>query len=271
MSISPAARIHPTAVISPEAELADDVQVGPHVVIEGAVKLGPGCVLRPHAMLVGPLTMGSNNAVYSFAVLGERPQHLKYNDEPTRLEIGNDNVFREHVTVHRGTVHSWATVIGDHNYFMANCHVAHDCHIGNSCVMANGALLAGHVTLEDNVLLSGNCAVHQFARCGKLAMLSGCSISAKDMPPFALQQGINCIVGVNIVGMQRAGISHAEINAVRRAYHVLFYQDKLLPIALAEVEKELGQVAAVAHLIQFIRTSQRGICTMRKHNHREAA
>jgi UDP-N-acetylglucosamine acyltransferase len=271
MSNSPAARIHSTAVISPEAELADDVQVGPYAVIEGPVKIGPGCVIRPHALLVGPLTMGRGNTVYTGAVLGERPQHLKYNDEPTRLEIGDFNTIREHVTIHRGTTHSWATVIGNHNYLMAHCHVAHDCRIGNRCILANGSLLAGHCVVEDNVFLSGNCALHQFARIGRLALLSGCSISAKDVPPFALQQGINCIVGVNVVGMSRAGLSHAQINAVRRAYYLLFYHNRPLSVALAEVEQELGTVDVVAELLHFIRTSSRGINTMRRRNNREAA
>lgn len=271
MSISPSARIHPTAVISPEAELADDVQVGAYAVIEGPVKVGPGCVIRPHALLVGPLTMGCGNVVYTGAVIGERPQHIKYNDEPTRVEIGDNNIIREHVTIHRGTSHSWATVIGSHNYLMAHCHVAHDCRIGNRAILANGALLAGHCIVEDNAFLSGNCAVHQFARVGRLALLSGCSIAAKDVPPFALQQGINCIVGVNVVGMHRAGLTHSQVSAVRRAYHVLFYQDHTLPVAMAEVEQELGTVDVIAELLRFIRSSARGINTMRKHENREAA
>jgi UDP-N-acetylglucosamine acyltransferase len=270
MSIAPTARIHPTAVISPEAVLAEDVQVGPYVVIEGEVKIGPGCVLRPHAHLVGPLTMGTGNVVFTGAVLGERPQHLKYNDEPTRLEIGDHNVFREHVTVHRGTSHSWATIIGSNNYLMANSHVAHDCHMGNRCLLANGALVAGHCIIEDNVYLSGNSAIHQFARAGRLSMLSGCSISVKDMPPFAIQQGINCIVGVNVVGMHRAGLSHEQINAVRRAFHVLFYQEKTFPVSMAEVEAELGGVDVVTELLNFMRQAGRGVSSMRKHN-RDAA
>jgi UDP-N-acetylglucosamine acyltransferase len=270
MSHSQSAHIHPTAVVSPEAELAPDVQVGPYAVIEGAVKIGPGCLLRPHAHLIGPLTMGTGNQVYSGAVLGERPQHIKYADEPTRVEIGDYNIFREHVTVHRGTNHSWATVIGSHNFFMANSHVAHDCRIGSRCIMANGALLAGHCVLEDGAYLSGNSAVHQFARVGRLAMLSGCSISAKDVPPFAIQQGINCIVGVNVVGMHRAGMTHEQINAIRRAFHILFYEHKTLPVGMAQVEAEVGGVDAVQELLHFIRHSTRGITSMRERS-REAA
>ena len=161
-------RIHPTAVIAPEAELAEDVQVGPYVVIEGAVRIGSGCILRPDAYLCGPLTMGCRNVVFSGAVLGERPQHLHYQDEPTSLEIGDENIFREHVTVHRGTAYTGKTQIGSRNFFMAGSHIAHDCRIGNGCILANGALIAGHCVIEDAAYLSGNCAIHQFVRIGRL-------------------------------------------------------------------------------------------------------
>jgi UDP-N-acetylglucosamine acyltransferase len=259
MPIAQSARIHPSAVIAPEAELAEDVEVGPHVVIEGPVRVGPGCVLRPGAVLVGPLTLGRRNVVFSHAVLGERPQHLKYAGEPTRLEIGDHNVFREHVTVHRGTTQSWATRVGSHNYFMANSHVAHDCRVGSHCILANGALLGGHCTLEDHVYLSGNCAVHQFIRVGRLALLSGVSATTKDIPPFIIQQRINCIVGVNVVGMRRAGIPTAHIDAVRRAFHILYLQEQLLQQALRQIEEELGAVPEVAEMVAFIRSSARGI------------
>jgi UDP-N-acetylglucosamine acyltransferase len=259
MSIAQSARIHPSAVIAPEAELADDVEVGPHVVIEGPVRIGPGCILRPGVVLVGPLVLGRHNLVFSHAVLGEQPQHLKYAGEPTRLEIGDHNIFREHVTVHRGTTQSWATRIGSHNYFMASSHVAHDCQIGNHCILANGALLAGHCSLEDHVYLSGNCAVHQFARIGRLALLSGVSATTKDIPPFVIMQRINCTVGINVVGMRRAGIPAAHIDAVRRAFHLLYLQDLLLPQALQQIEAELGTVPEVAEMVAFIRASTRGI------------
>jgi len=270
MQQPPTVRIHPTAVVSPEAELAEGVEIGPFAVIEGPVRLGAGCVIRPYVHLCGPLTMGERNVVYTGSVLGERPQHLKYNDEPTRLEIGDNNVFREHVTVHRGTSHSWATRIGNDNYLMAHAHVAHDCQIGNRCIFANGALLAGHCIIADNVFLSGNCAVHQFCRVGRLALLSGCSISSKDVPPFALMQGFTCICGVNVVGMRRAGMTHAEIDAVRHAYRILFGQGQVMIEALAQVERQLGASTAVTELVGFIRQGGRGVPTMRDH-HREAA
>jgi UDP-N-acetylglucosamine acyltransferase len=259
MPIAPSARIHPTAVVAPEADVGDDVVIGPHAVLEGAVRIGPGCVIRPGACLVGPLTMGKGNMVFSGAVLGEQPQHLRYNGEPTRLEIGDHNVFREHVTVHRGTTHSQVTRIGHHNFLMAHCHVAHDCQVGNGCILANGALLGGHCILEDNVYLSGNCALHQFVRVGRLALLSGVSASTKDIPPFIMQQRINLVVGVNVVGMRRAGIPSGHIDAVRRAYHLLYREGLTLPHALTQIEQEIGDVAEVAEMVRFIRASSRGI------------
>jgi UDP-N-acetylglucosamine acyltransferase len=264
MAIHQPSRIHPTALIDPQAELAEDVQVGPYVVIEGPVKIGPGCVLRPYVHLTGLVRLGSGNVVGTGAVLGEPPQHLKYNGEPTGVEIGDHNIFREHVTVHRGTTHSWTTRIGSHNFFMASSHVAHDCKIGNHCILANGCLVGGHCTLEDNVYLSGNSAVHQFVRIGRLALLSGTSATSKDIPPFVMQQGINTPVGVNVVGMRRAGISSAEIDAVRRAYHILFHEGLVVPNALARMEQELGQVDVVAEMIAFLRQAGRGISIARE-------
>lgn len=264
-------RIHPTAVISPEAELADGVEVGPFVVIEGAVRVGPGCVLRPYAHLVGPLTMGRGNIVFSGAVLGEQPQQLTYNNEPTRLEIGDYNVFREHVTIHRGTAHSGVTRIGSHNFFMAGCHIAHDCQVGNHCILANSALVAGHCVLEDNVYLSGNTSVHQFVRIGRLALLSGNSATSKDIPPFIIQQGLDAVGGVNVIGMRRAGLTKPQIEAVRRAFHLLFRSGLILSRALERVEKELGAVDVVQELVAFIRRSSRGINTMRHRGRGEAA
>jgi UDP-N-acetylglucosamine acyltransferase len=264
------ARIHPTAVIAPEAELADDVQVGPYVVIEGRVRIGIGCILRPFVHLCGPLTMGRDNAVFTGAVLGERPQHTKYNDEPTSLEIGDGNIIREHVTVHRGTTQSWTTRIGSHNFIMAHSHIAHDCQVGSNCIIANGAMLAGHCTLQDNAYLSGNAAVHQFVRIGRFALLSGNSNTTKDIPPFIIQQGNNCVVGLNLVGMRRAGITGARIEAVRRAFHLLYREGLAVPAALARIEHELGTVDVVQELLTFIRQSTRGINGTRD-RHREAA
>jgi UDP-N-acetylglucosamine acyltransferase len=271
MASAETARVHPTAVVSPEAELGAGVEVGPHVVIEGRVRIGPDCVLRPGVHLCGPLTMGQGNQVYTGAVLGERPQHLKYAGEPTSVEIGDFNIFREHVTVHRGTTQAWVTRIGSDNFFMANSHVAHDCRIGNRCILANGALVGGHCVLEDNVYLSGNSAVHQYVRIGRLALLSGCSATSKDIPPFIVQQDVNVVVGVNLIGMRRAGLDHAQINAVRHAFRILFRDCLTLPAALGKLEQEFGGFAAVAEMIAFLRNCPKGINSMRSRLEGEAA
>ncbi|MCI0455921.1 MAG: acyl-ACP--UDP-N-acetylglucosamine O-acyltransferase [Gemmataceae bacterium] len=271
MSSAQSPRIHPTAIISPEAELSENVEVGPYAVIEGKVRIGPDSVIRPGAYLFGPLTLGRGNVIFSGAVLGERPQHTRYNDEPTGVEIGDHNIFREHVTIHRGTTQSWVTRIGHHNFFMANSHIAHDCHVGNHCILCNNALVAGHCVLEDSVFLSGNTAVHQFVRVGRLAMLSGCSATSKDIPPFVMQQGHNSVSGVNLVGMRRAGIDNQQINSVRQAFRILFREGLTLPAALELLQRDLGTVPAVGEMIAFLRHCSRGINLMHDRPAPEAA
>ena len=268
MPVAPA-RIHPTAIVSPEADLADDVQIGAYAIIEGPVRIGAGCFVRPGAHLFGPLTMGCHNQVFSHAVLGEQPQHSKYAGEATRVEIGDNNIFREGVTVHRGTTATWTTRIGNQNFLMANAHVAHDCVVGNNCILANGSLVGGHCVMEDNVFLSGNSALHQFVRAGRLSLLSGCSGTTKDIPPFIIQQRINVVVGVNVVGMRRSGIPAANIDAVRRAFHLLYREGCAVPEALARIDAEVGKVPEVGEMVAFIRASTRGIIL--RYDHREAA
>jgi UDP-N-acetylglucosamine acyltransferase len=268
---NPVSRIHPSAVISPEVELAHDVEVGALAVLDGKITLGPGCVIRPGAYLFGAIRMGRGNVVYSGAVLGEQPQHLKYKGEPTSVEIGDNNVFREHVTVHRGTTHSMKTVIGNDNFLMAGAHVAHDCVIGNRCILTNGSLIAGHCVLEDNVIISGNSAVHQFCKVGRLALLSGCSASTKDIPPFVIQQGIDCVSGLNLIGMKRAGLTSEQINAVRQAFRILYRDGLVLPAALAKLEHDLGAVDVVQEILRFLRGCSRGISHMRSRFRDEAA
>lgn len=263
MSAAPP-QVHPTAVVSEAAELAPGVRVGPYVVIEGPVRVGPGTVLRPYVHLIGPLTLGANNDVGTGTVLGGAPQHLGYHGEPTDLVIGDGNVFREHVTVHRGmpvaSGGTGVTRIGDRNLFMVGSHVAHDCIVGNECVFANSAVIGGHVQVGDRALLSGNSAVHQFCRVGRLALLSGASATSKDIPPFWVMQDVNTVCGVNTIGMRRAGMPAAEIQAVRRAFALLYREGLTISQALARVEAELGSFAAVRELVQFIRSSKRGIC-----------
>jgi UDP-N-acetylglucosamine acyltransferase len=267
----PARRIHPTAVISADVELADDVEVGALAVIDGKITLGPGCVIRPGAYLYGRITMGRGNVVFSGAVVGEQPQHLKYRGEPTSVEVGDFNIFREHVTVHRGTTQSMKTVIGNHNYLMAGAHIAHDSVIGDRCIFTNGSLVAGHCVIEDNVILSGNSAVHQFCRVGRLALISGCSASTKDVPPFVIQQGIDCVSGLNLIGMRRAGMTSAQIDTARRAFRILYRDGLVLHAAMAKLEQELGQLDVVQELLCFLQKCTRGISHMRTRFRDEAA
>ncbi len=255
----PGAHIHPTALVSPEAVLAEDVVVGPYALIEGRVRIGAGCILHARSHLIGPVTMGEGNEVFSNAIIGEKPQHFMYKNEPTSVEIGDNNIFRENVTIHRGTTGSWSTKIGSGNFFMAGAHVAHDCRIGNKCILANNSLLGGHVELIDNCFVSGNSGVHQFCRMGRLSFLSGTSGTTKDIPPFIIQQNINHVVGVNIIGMRRAGLNSAQINAIRRVYHIMYLQHLSTPNAMAEVEAELGHIDVVQEFLNFVRESKRGI------------
>jgi UDP-N-acetylglucosamine acyltransferase len=251
--------IHPTALIDPAAMLPSDVFIGPFAVVEGPVTLGPGCRVEAHAQLVGPITAGGGNVFGRGCVIGGAPQHLSADGAGSEIFIGEGNTFRENVTVNRGTARDKHTQIGDGNYMMAGCHVAHDCLVGNKCIFANNALLAGHVVVGDSVFISGNSAVHQHVRIGRLALLSGVSATTQDLPPFTIYQNINQVFGINVVGMRRAGMSSDEIAAVRQAYRMIYMHNDLIPIALDRCERELAGSEAVAELIAFIRGSKRGI------------
>ena len=252
--------IHPTAVIDLEAVLAPDVRIGPYVVIEGPVEIGAGCVIEAHACLSGPLTLGTDNFVGHGAVLGKSPQHRGYQGEDTSVRIGDGNVFREFVTVHRGTAQGNGTTwIGDRNMFMIGSHVGHDARIGNDCTVVNYALVAGHVILDDGCILSGHTAVQQRVRVGRLAMIGGMGATSKDIPPFVLQQGYNCVTGLNIVGLRRAGCASVTIDALRQAFRIFYREGRTQGGALDQIETELGAVAEVAEFVHFIRQSKIGI------------
>lgn len=252
-------RIHPTALISPEAEIASDVRIGAFTIIEGRVKIGAGTVIHPRCHLMGPLTLGENNQVYSGAMLGGYPQHLRFQGEETSTEIGNGNIIRENVTIHRATTDKWVTRVGDGNFIMVNVHIGHDCQIANRCILVNNCLVAGHCELADGAYISGNSAIHQFNRMGRLSFLSGVSASTKDIPPFIMQQNINQVVGVNIIGMRRAGMASADINAIRKLYHLFYRSGDTVPVALAKIEAELGRHAAVQEFVEFVRTAKKGV------------
>lgn len=252
--------IHPTAIIHPSAELADGVEVGPYCVIGEGVQLGSGCVLHNHVTLCGPSVFGPRNTFFTGACIGSVTQDLKYAGEPTWLEVGEDNVFREYTTVNRGTLAGEKTVIGSHNHFLAYCHIAHDCVVGNHVIFSNNGTLAGHVVVEDHVILGGLTAVHQFCRLGKHAITGGCSKIVQDVPPFMIVDGNPAAVrGVNVVGLQRHQFDEAAIRPIKEAYKVLFMRGNNITEALAELEPLADGSPAVAHLADFIQTSQRGI------------
>jgi UDP-N-acetylglucosamine acyltransferase len=267
MALAYSELIHPTAVIDPEAVIAADVQIGPYAIIDGPVQIGPGCVIEAHACLCGPLTMGRDNFVGYGAALGKNPQHRGYRGEPTGVHIGNENVIREHVTIHRGTVQgNGVTTIGHRNMFMVGSHVGHDACIGNGCTVVNNALIGGHAILDDECILAGGTAVQQRVRVGRLAMLGGTGGTTKDVPPFILQQGYNCVTGLNIIGIRRAGFSAECIDGLRQAFRILYREGRPVPAALDLIEADLGQIPAVVEFTSFIRRSRLGINPARSYD-----
>ncbi len=251
--------IHPTAIVSAEAQLAEDVQVGPFAILNGPIVLGAGCHVGPRVHLLGRVTAGENNLFHTGCVIGDHPQHLGYKGEETRVEIGDGNIFRENVTIHRAMPATGATKIGDRNLFMVNSHAGHDARVGNGCVLANGALLGGHAEIADGCFISGNGAVHQFCRVGRLAMIGGLSAVSQDCPPFWMIRYINIPHGVNLVGMKRSGMSADDIAAVRRAYKTINRQGRLVSNALEVIEAADGERGPIREIIDFVRSSKRGI------------
>ena len=251
--------IHPTAIVHALAKLDPTTEVGPYAVIDEAVEIGPHCSIGPHVYLTGRTTIGAGNRFFAGCVIGEAPQDLKYRGEPTRLQIGDQNVFREHVTVHRSTRPEEATVIGSNNFLMQHSHVAHNVVMGNDVILAGGALLAGHVVVADRAFISGNCLVHQFVRIGTLALMQGGSAVSKDLPPYTVAWGVNSICGLNGVGLRRAGASAADRLELKEIYRALFLDGQNVKNALQSVEGQFKSPMAQT-LLKFVASSRRGIC-----------
>jgi UDP-N-acetylglucosamine acyltransferase len=251
--------IHPTAIVHSQAKLDSTVQVGPYAVIDEGVEVGPGCIIGPQVYLTGVTSIGAHNRFYAGCVIGEGPQDLKYTGEATRLRIGDHNVFREHVTVHRSNKVAEETVIGAQNFLMANSHVAHNCHLGDWVILANGALLAGHVTVDDRVFISGNCVVHQFVRVGTLALMQGGSAISKDLPPYTVARGVNDLCGLNTVGLRRAGVAPAERLELKQLYRALFREGRNLRAAVASAQGRFSGAPAKL-MLDFVAASKRGVC-----------
>ena len=252
--------IHNTAIIDARAELASDVQVGPYTVIGPDVKIGAGTVIGPHVVIQGPTTIGCDNRIFQFASVGEACQDKKYKGEPTALEIGDNNVIREHVTIHRGTVQdNGLTRIGHNNLLMVGVHVAHDCMIGNDNIFANTTGIAGHVHIGDGVILGGMTGVHQFCRIGSYAMTAGCSLVVKDIPAYVMVGGNPASArSMNFEGMRRRGWSAEVVGQLRQAYKIVFRQGHTLEQALEKLG-HLNDGPELQLFIDSLRASQRGI------------
>lgn len=251
--------IHPTAIIEPTAKLGKNVRVGPWTYIGDDVEIGDNCEIASHVVLRGPTTIGQNNRIFQFSSIGEDCQDKKYAGEPTRLVVGDNNVFRECTTIHRGTVQDQSlTQIGNDNLFMAYVHVAHDCIIGNHNIFANTTTLAGHVLVGDHVILGGFTGVHQFCKIGSHAFTAVGSVVVQDVPPYVMAQGHNAVPRtINSEGLKRRGFSADQVKNIKRAYKLLYRQSLSLEDAVNEMRAM--DVTELDILVDFIEQSKRGI------------
>ena len=254
-------QIHPTAIVDAKASLGVGVQIGAYAIVNAGVELGDGCRVGHHATIDGPCKIGPRNEIFPYAAIGFKTQDVKYKGEPTHLEIGRGNIFREFSTIHRGTGMGETTVVGDGNLFLAYSHIAHNCIIGNRTIFSNNATLAGHVVVGDHAVLSGLCAVHQFCRVGAHSIIGGCAKVVQDVPPFLIADGNPAqLRGVNQVGLERCGFLEDDIKVLRRAYR--FLADRTLNFSQAVEKIEASEDAGnkyVKYLVDFLKTTERGV------------
>lgn len=255
-------KIHPTAIIAPDAKLEKGVEVGPYAVIGSDVVIGKNTVIGPHTVIEDYTHIGEHCHIFQFCSIGAPPQDLKFKGEKTRVVIGNFNTIREFVTIHRSTTADiGVTVMGDHNLLMAYVHVAHNCRLGNHIVMANAATLAGHVLVEDYAIISGLTGVHQFCRVGAHCMIGGCSAAVKDVPPYTIAQGNHAkLYGLNLIGLRRRGFPDKTIKAISEAYRIIFRSKLRLKEAIKKAESKAHDVPEAQHFVKFIKEAERGIC-----------
>jgi UDP-N-acetylglucosamine acyltransferase len=253
-------KIHPTAIIDPQAEIGEGCQIGPYCVVGAGVTLGANSVLHNHVTLAGPSAIGADNQFYPYCSIGQRTQDLKYESEPTYLKIGDANTFREFCTVSRGTAPEAKTTIGSRGNFLAYSHIAHDCLVGNDVIFSNNGTLAGHVTVEDFAVIGGLTAVHQFCRIGQHAITGGCSKIVQDVPPFFIADGNPAEVrGVNLVGLERRGFDVSIIRSLREAYKVIYRSNLNTKQALDAIREQIPFNSGIEALVAFVETSKRGI------------
>lgn len=254
------ADIHSTAIVSPMAQLGSHVEVGPFAIIADGCEVGDGCVISARATLEHDVRLAARVKIGIGSVIGGAPQDLKYAGEPTTVEIGEESVVREYVTINRGTSQSFKTTVGSHCLLMSYVHVAHDCHLGNGVIMANGVQLAGHVTVDDKATISGLSAVHQFVRIGRFSFIGGCSRVSKDIPPFLKAVGNPLkLYGLNSIGLRRNGFPEDVVRELKRAYRLFFRSDLNLTQAMQRAETDLEQFPEVAELVRFVEASERGV------------
>lgn len=255
-------RIHQTALIDRQAEIDSDVEIGPYSVIGAGVRIGQRTRVASHVVIEGRTSVGQGNTIYQFATIGSRPQDLKYRGEASELIIGNHNTIREYVSLNPGTAGGgMVTRVGDHNLLMMHCHIAHDCLIGSHNIIANGATLGGHVMIQDYVIVGGLVGIHQFARIGSGAILGAGSMVSKDVPPFCNATGDRArLRGLNLEGLKRRGFTTTAIDALKKAYRIIFQSKLKTKDALEKVRREVLPTAEIDILLAFIAQSQRGIC-----------
>ncbi len=255
-------KIHPSALIDRKAVIAPDVEIGPYCIIKKGVRIRNGSRLLSHVIVEGSTEIGENCIIHPFSSIGFPPQDLKYKGEDTSVMIGNNNIIREYVTIHRASVGGEAvTRLGDNNFLMAYVHIAHDCKIGNNIVLVNSATLGGHVHIEDYAVIGGLAAMHQFTRIGRYSMIGGLSGIAQDIPPYMVASGPRAkLFGINTIGLKRHGFSDQTINAIKKAYKILFREKRTLRDALRKIREDLGDYPEIRHLIEFIEKNKRGIC-----------
>ena len=254
--------VHPTAIVSSEAALEEDVEIGPYSVIGPDVQIDRGTVVGSHTVIEGPTTIGANCRIFQFASIGAPPQDLKFEGERCAVVIGNNNTIREFVTIHRATAADIAmTCIGDNNLLMAYCHVAHNCRLGNNIVMANAANLAGHISVEDYAIIGGLSGIHQFTTIGCHAMISGASAVTQDVPPYVTVAGNHARpYGLNLIGLKRRGFSDETVGYLKKAYRIIFRSSLLLSVAAERIREEIKDSPEVDHFLAFIEKSERGVC-----------
>ncbi len=253
-------QIHPTAIVDSRAKLGAGTVVGPYCIIEGNVVLGPECWVQHHVTLSGPMHAGARNRFYAYCSIGQQTQDLKYGGEPTFLEIGNENTFREFCTVNRSTTAEGKTRIGNCGNFLAYSHIGHDCDVGNSVIFSNNATLAGHVQIGDRAIMGGLTAVHQFCRIGRFAITGGCSKIVQDIPPFMIADGNPASIrGINLVGLERNNFAPESVKLIKEAFRLIYRSKFNTRQAVEAIQQELPTTEEITQILEFIASSERGI------------